>query len=171
MTRMAVTDTAEGKLKSSEDYKNWEADQAEDTMRTFGRKSIIPYGLFVGKAFVNAHLAEQTGFTATDLRLFVESLLNMYEHDRSASKGVMTTRAVYAIKHIGTDNVEEQRLRQAKLGCCPAQLLFEEVVKVNLEKGKSFPRSYSDYNVVVDASVIPKGVELLEFPKDINKLD
>ena len=140
-------------------------------MSTFGRKSIIPYGLFVGKAFVSAHLAEQTGFSPDDLKLFVESLLNMYEHDRSASKGVMTMRAVYAIKHVGTDNVEKQRLRQAKLGCCPAQLLFEEVVKVNLKEGKQFPRTFDDYDVVVDDSVIPKGVELLEFPKNINKLD
>jgi len=171
MTRMAVTDTAGGNLKSSEDYKKWEAEQPEDKMRTFGRKSIIPYGLFVGKAFVSAHLAEQTGFSPDDLKLFVESLLNMYEHDRSASKGVMTMRAVYAIKHVGTDNVEKQRLSQAKLGCCPAQLLFEEVVKVNLKEGKQFPRTFDDYDVVVDDSVIPKGVELLEFPKDINKLD
>ena len=170
MTRMAVADNLRD-AKSSEDYKKWEAEQPEDKMRTFGRKSIIPYGLFVGKAFVSAHLAEQTGFSPDDLKLFAESLLNMYEHDRSSSKGMMTTRAVYALKHVGTDNVEEQRLRQAKLGCCPAQLLFEEVVKVNLKNGKSFPRSYSDYDVVVDASVIPKGVELLELPNDINQLD
>ena len=171
MTRMAVTDTANGKLKSSEDYKNWEAAQPEDKMRTFGRKSLIPYGLFVGKAFVSAHLAEQTGFSVDDLKLFVEALLNMYEHDRSSSKGIMTTRAVYAIKHVGTDNVEEQRLRQAKLGCCPAQLLFEKVVQVKLDEGKQFPRSFDDYAVIIDNSVIPEGVELLKFPQDINKID
>jgi len=170
MTRMAVTDKLTN-AKSSEDYKSWEDEQPEDKMRTFGRKSIIPYGLFVGKAFVSAHLADQTGFSTDDLKLFVEALLNMYEHDRSSSKGIMTTRAVYAIKHIGTDNVEEQRLRQAKLGCCPAQLLFEKVVQVSLKKGKQFPRSFDDYNVVVDKSVVPNGVKLLEFPKDINKLD
>ena len=170
MTRMAVTDNLKD-AKSSEDYKKWEAEQPEDKMRTFGRKSIIPYGLFVGKAFVSAHLAEQTGFSPNDLKLFAEALLNMYEHDRSASKGMMATRAVYAIKHVGTDNVEGQRLRQAKLGCCPAQLLFEEVVKVNLREGKSFPRSFGDYDVLVDKSGIPKGVEFLELPNDIDKLD
>jgi len=170
MTRMAVADTDSGNLKSSEDYKNWEAQQPEDKMRTFGRKSIIPYGLFVGKAFASAHLAEQTGFSPDDLKLFVEALLNMYEQDRSSSKGMMTTRAVYAVKHVGTDNVAEQRERQAKLGCCPAQLLFEKVVKVKLKEGKQFPRSFEDYEVVIDESVVPKGVELLKFPDDMEKL-
>ena len=170
MTRMAVTDNI-GAGKGSEDYKQWEAEQPEDKMRTFGRKSIVPYGLYIGKAFVSAHLAEQTGFSSDDLKLFVDALLKMYEHDRSSSKGMMTTRAVYAIKHVGTDSVEEQRGRQAKLGCCPAQLLFEEVVKVNIKAGLQFPRSFNDYDVFIDESVIPQGVELLEFPRDINKLD
>lgn len=171
MTRMAVTDNLKD-AKSSEDYKKWEAEQPEDKMRTFGRKTIIPYGLFVGKAFVSAHLAEQTGFSSEDLKLFVNSLLNMYEHDRSASKGMMTTRKVYAMKHVGTDDgSDEQRAKQAKLGCCPAQLLFEEVVKIKLNDDKSFPRAFADYVVSVDDSVVPTGVELLEFPRDIDKLN
>jgi len=172
MTRMAVTDTDGGKLKSSEDYKKWEAKQPEDKMRTFGRKSIIPYGLYVGKAFVSAHLAEQTEFSSDDLKMFVNALLNMYEHDRSSSKGMMTTRKVYAIKHVGTDDGSvEQQAKQAKLGCCPAQLLFENVVKVQLKEGKTFPRSFADYAISVDSSVLPIGVELLEFPKDNERLD
>ncbi len=172
MTRMAVADNLKN-AKSSDDYKQWEAEQPEDKMRTFGRKSIIPYGLFVGKAFVSAHLAEQTGLTADDLKLFAEALLNMYEHDRSSSKGIMTTRLVYAIKHVGTDDgSEEQRLRQAKLGCCPAQFLFEKAVKVNLKEGKSFPRKFYDYNIeVIDKADLPKGVEFLDLPNDLDKLD
>lgn len=172
MTRMAVTDTANGKLKSSEEYKKWEAEQPEDKMRTFGRKSIIPYGLYVGKAFVSANLAEKIGFTSDDLKLFVEALLNMYEHDRSSSKGMMTTRAVYAAKHVGTnDGSKEQQARQAKLGCCPAHYLFEKAVKVELKDNVPFPRSFDDYDVTIDNSVFPKGVELLEFPKDMDKLN
>lgn len=172
MTRMAVTDTDNGKLKSSVDYKKWEAEQPEDKMRTFGRKSIIPYGLFIGKAFVSAHLAEQTNFTSNDLKLFAEALLNMYEQDRSASKGVMTTRAVYALKHVGTDDGSvEQRERQAKLGCCPAHYLFEKAIKVRLKDRVSFPRSFDDYDVIIDDSVFPDGVKLLEIPKDMDKIN
>ena len=149
MTRMAVADKVKD-ATSSEDYRRWEAEQPEDKMRTFGRKSIVPYGLFVGKAFVSAHLAEQqTGFSPDDLKLFVNALLNMYEHDRSASKGMMTTRKVYAIKHVGTDPNEEQCARQAKLGCCPAQLLFEDAVKVTLIDDTKPPRSFADYDVKV----------------------
>lgn len=170
MTRMAVADNLKD-AKSSEDYKKWEAEQPEDKMRTFGRKSIVPYGLYVGKAFVSAHLAEQTEFSSDDLKLFVNALLNMYEHDRSSSKGIMTTRKVYAVKHVGTDTDQTQRSRQAKLGCCPAQLLFEDVVKVEFKKDVSLPRAFADYNVSVDASVLPAGVELLEFPEDLDKLD
>lgn len=171
MTRMAVTDNIKD-AKSSEGYRKWEAEQPEDKMRTFGRKSIVPYGLFVGKAFVSAYIAEQTGFSSDDLKLFVNALLNMYEHDRSSSKGMMTTRKVYAIKHVGTDSNEEQRARQAKLGCCSAQLLFEQVVKVELDEVKKFPRSFSDYKEIKpDRSILPAGVEFLEFPRDLQKLD
>lgn len=171
MTRMAVAEDLK-KAKSSEDYKAWEAEQPEDTLRTFGRKSIIPYGLFVGKAFISAYLAEQTIFTSDDLKLFAEALLNMYEHDRSASKGIMTTRAVYALKHIGTDNGSlDQRSRQAKLGCCPAQVLFEDAVTVKLKDGIQFPRKFSDYEVSINKDVLPAGVELLELPKDMDRLD
>lgn len=172
MTRMAVTDTDNGKLKTSEQYKQWEKEQPEDKMRTFGRKSIIPYGLYIGKAFVSANLAEEIGFTCDDLKIFVEALLNIYEHDRSSSKGIMTTRAVYAAKHVGTFNgSEEQQRNQAKLGCCPAHYLFEKAVKVALKENVPFPRSFNDYNVIVDTSVFPDGVEFLEFPKDMAKLD
>jgi CRISPR-associated protein Csd2 len=171
MTRMAVAEDLK-KAKSSKDYKEWEEKQPEDTLRTFGRKSIIPYGLFVGKAFVSAYLAEQTLFTDDDLKLFADALLNMYEHDRSASKGIMTTRKVYALKHIGTDDGSpEQRARQAKLGCCPAQVLFEDAVTVKLKDGIKFPRKFSDYEVSPNKNVLPVGVELLEIPKDIESLD
>lgn len=171
MTRMAVAEDLK-EAKSSEDYKAWEEEQPEDTLRTFGRKSIIPYGLFVGKAFVSANLAEQTLFTSNDLKLFAEALLNMYEHDRSASKGIMTTRAVYALKHTGTDDGSpEQRARQSKLGCCPAQVLFEEAVTVKLKDGVRFARKFSDYEVSTNKDVLPVGVELLKLPKDTDSLN
>jgi len=46
--------------------------------------------------------------------------------------------------------------------------------KLVVFKDKEIRRTLIDnewYFAVVDDSVIPKGVELLEFPKDINKLD
>ena len=119
ITRMAVAAEVKG-AKSSADFVAWEAEQSEDSLRTMGRKSLIPYGLFVGKGFISAHLAQQTGFSRDDLKLLFDAVLNMYEHDRSASKGIMTVRSpIYVFKHVGTDTNAEQRQSQAMLGCAP----------------------------------------------------
>ncbi|MBN2559319.1 MAG: type I-C CRISPR-associated protein Cas7/Csd2 [Phycisphaerae bacterium] len=144
----------------------------EDTLRTMGRKSLIPYGLYVGKLFISAHLAQQTGFSRDDLSLLLQALLNMYEHDRSASKGVMTVRTpLYVFKHVGTDSHPEQRQRQAMLGCCPAQVLFEEVVEFKLKDDVETPRRFADYKpAIVHEDRVPRGVELMRYPDDAEKL-
>jgi len=170
ITRMAVAADVKG-AKSWKDYEQWEAEQDEDTLRTMGRKSLIAYGLFVGKGFISAHLAEQTGFSKDDLKLLFKAVLGMYEHDRSASKGVMTVRPpIYVLKHVGTDSNPEQRTRQAKLGCAPAQVLFEEVIEVKRRAGVETPRSFADYEVVVHEDKVPAGVELLRLPDDEDRL-
>jgi CRISPR-associated protein Csd2 len=156
ITRMAVAEDVKG-AKSSKDYEKWEAEQPEDQMRTMGRKSLIPYGLYVGKGFISAHLAEGTGFSEDDLKLFWEALLNMYEHDRSASKGLMSVREVFVFKHVGTDDGKaEQRKQQAILGCAPAHKLFD-LVKVQKKAGVDAPRKFA---VAFDKAALPKGVEV-----------
>jgi CRISPR-associated protein Csd2 len=170
ITRMAVAEEVRG-AKSSADYVAWEAEQPEDKLRTMGRKSLIPYGLFLGKGFISAHLAQQTGFSRDDLRLLFEALLNMFEHDRSASKGVMTVRApIFVFKHVGTDTNAEQRKAQAMLGCAPAQVLFEKVIAVSKKDGVDAPRRFDDYVVQVARDLAPSGVELLQLPDDMDKL-
>ena len=158
ITRMAVAEDVKG-AKSSKDYEKWEAEQPEDKLRTMGRKALIPYGLYVSKGFISAHLAEGTGFSEDDLRLFWEALLNMYEHDRSASKGLMSVREVFVFKHVGTDSDEKQRTQQAKLGCAPAHRLFD-LVKVELKDDSKPPRSFANYAVTFDRDRLPKGVEV-----------
>ena len=167
ITRMAVAEEVKG-AKTSEQYEQWEAEQPEDKLRTMGRKSLIPYGLFAGKGFISGHLARQTGFSRDDLSLLFEAILAMYEHDRSASKGIMTVRApIFVLKHVGTDSNAEQRERQAMLGCCPAQVLFEDVVAVAANQtamaadGVSSPRKFAHYQVTVNEDAVPRGVELL----------
>jgi len=159
VTRMAVTENVK-EAKSSQDFLKWEAEQPEDALRTMGRKSLIPYGLYLGKGFISANLAEQTGFSEDDLALFWEALLGMYEHDRSASKGLMSVREpVFIFKHVGTDTNEEQRARQAKLGCAPAHRLFE-LVEVHCKEGVEAPRSFADYQVTLHKARLPQGVEV-----------
>ncbi len=159
ITRMAVA-KPEGKiLKSSDDYAKWEADAPEDELRTMGRKALIPYGLYQAKGFISAHLAEQTGFTEDDLALLWESLLNMYEHDRSASKGLMSVRdPIVIFKHVGTDTDAAQRVQQAKLGCAPAHKLFA-LLTVKKRNGVAAPRSFADYAVSFNKSQLPRGVQ------------
>jgi len=161
ITRMAVAENVAG-AKSSEDYAKWETEQPEDSLRTMGRKALIPYGLYVGKGFISAHLADPeahgTGFSEDDLTLFWEALLKMYEHDRSSSKGVMSVREpIFVFQHIGTDTDEKQRVQQAKLGCAPAHRLFE-LVDVQKRNGVDAPRAFADYQITFCKSRLPKGV-------------
>lgn len=156
ITRMAVAENVKG-AKSSKDYEKWEAEQPEDKLRTMGRKALIPYGLYMGKGFISAHLAGGTGFSEDDLVLFWESLWKMYEHDRSASKGLMSVHEVFVFKHVGTDSNVEQRKQQAKLGCAPAHRLFD-LVKVTKRAGVEAPRKYEDYDVIPEKDKVPKGV-------------
>jgi len=159
ITRMAVAEDIPG-AKSSDDYAKWEADQPEDKLRTMGRKSLIPYGLYVAKGFISSHLAQGTGFSEDDLSLFWEALLKMYEHDRSASKGLMSVREpIFVFKHVGTDSNASQRTQQAKLGCAPAHKLFE-LVSVEKRDGVKQPRSFSDYRVTFHQSRLPHGVQI-----------
>ncbi|HEX3553859.1 MAG TPA: type I-C CRISPR-associated protein Cas7/Csd2 [Thermoanaerobaculia bacterium] len=161
ITRMAVAENVKG-ASSSQEIARWEAEQPEDQLRTMGRKALIPYGLYVGRGFISAHLAQETGFSDADLALLWEALLNMYEHDRSASKGLMTVqRPLYVFRHEGTDSDSEQRRRQAMLGCAPAHDLFE-LIEVKKREDVDAPRSFGDYDVIVHHDRVPRGVTLLE---------
>jgi CRISPR-associated protein Csd2 len=160
ITRMAVADGVKPAATSAE-IAEWEAQQPEDKLRTMGRKALIPYGLYVGKGFISAHLARETGFSDDDLALLWEAVLGMFEHDRSASKGLMTVqRPLFVFKHVGTDPDPEQRSRQAVLGCAPAHALFG-LIEVKRRAGIEAPRSFADYDVVVHEERVPAGVQLL----------
>ncbi|QSA96040.1 type I-C CRISPR-associated protein Cas7/Csd2 [Methylococcus sp. EFPC2] len=168
ITRMAVAEDVKG-AKSSADFQKWEDDQPEDKLRTMGRKNLIPYGLYAAKGFISANLAQETGFGDDDLSLFWEALANMYDHDRSASKGFMSCRGLYVFKHVGTDNANPEQLqRQAKLGCAPAHRLLDYTVGaddkaqaiVEIHKLESPPRSFGHYEVKTFPERLPTGVEL-----------
>lgn len=159
ITRMAVADKVKEDA-SVEDYIAWEEVQPEDKLRTMGRKQIIPFGLYEVRGFVSANLAEETGFDEEDLNILFESILNMYEHDHSASRGEMEVVSPLIIfKHIGTDSDAAQRVRQAKLGCAPAHKLFD-LISVTKKADVAYPRSYRDYNAAVFLDKVPNGVQV-----------
>lgn len=146
--------------KTAADYESWEADQAEDTLRTMGRKQLIPYGLYEAHGFISANLAQETGFDETDLRALFEAILNMYEHDRSASKGEMSVITPLVIfRHTGTDSDLEQRKRQTRLGCASAHRLFE-LVQVEKKPEVAFARSWRDYQATIRLDARPAGVDI-----------
>ena len=158
ITRMAVADNI--KDGTEEDYRNAEKEAPEDTLRTMGRKQLIPFGLYEIRGFISANLAAETGFDEEDLKTLFEAILNMYEHDRSASKGEMeVVSPLILFKHVGTDTDETQRTRQAKLGCAPAHKLFE-LVHVTRKPEVKYPRSYRDYTASIDLDHVPAGVEV-----------
>ena len=170
ITRGATTeDKLDDQLKKNpklgyQEYVAWENEQPEDKLRTMGRKSLIPYGLYVAKGFVSANLAEGTKFTEADLSLLCEALKMMYDHDRSASKGMMACRGLILFKHEGTDSDPEQKKRQAKLGCAPAQRLLDpgKVVTIEARDKEAPPRKFTDYAVTVNKAALPKGVVIDE---------
>lgn len=136
ITRMAVATEAEAEKQSGDN-------------RTMGRKFTVPYGLYCANGFVSAHLAGQTGFDEDDLSLFWESLKNMFDHDRSAARGTMSTCKLIVFKH------------SSALGNAPTHKLFDLVKVERINKDKP-ARSFKDYSVTIDKDSLPAGVELLE---------
>lgn len=158
ITRMATADNIDkGTL---EDYEKLEQETPEDKLRTMGRKQLIPFGLYEVRGFISANLAAETGFDDQDLDILFESILNMYEHDHSASKGEMAVVSpLILFKHVGTDTNAAQRIKQSKLGCAPAHKLFD-LVKVQKKENVQIPRHYRDYKATVALQKVPAGVEI-----------
>lgn len=126
-----------------------ESDAQDGDNRTMGRKAYVPYGLFRVHGFISAPLAEQTGFSEEDLELFWNALKNMFDHDRSAARGEMAAQKLIVFRH------------DSELGNAPAHKLFD-LVRVDKKDESKPSRAFSDYDVVVDKSAVPQGVELLE---------
>lgn len=134
ITRMAVATEAEA-IKQSGDN------------RTMGRKNTIPYGLYVAYGFVSPALAEQTGFNTDDLELLWTALTDMFEHDRSAARGLMATQKLVIFKH------------DSALGNAPSHKLFD-LVKIEKKAEVEVPRKYADYDVVLPER-LPNGIEVI----------
>ena len=134
ITRMAVTEAKEA---------------ADAPNQTMGRKNLIPYGLYRCHGFISAHLARETGFNEDDLVLFWQALMEMFDHDRSASRGTMSPQKLIVFKH------------QSALGNEPAHKLFDRVV-VQRKSDVAVARAFSDYEVSFNDTELPKSVEPLQ---------
>ncbi|HOL64228.1 MAG TPA: type I-C CRISPR-associated protein Cas7/Csd2 [Accumulibacter sp.] len=135
ITRMAVATEAE-------------AEKQQGDNRTMGRKHTVPYGVYVAHGFISAFLAKQTGFAESDLELFWQALEQMFEHDRSAARGEMATRALLVFKH------------ESELGNAHAHALFDRVTLAR-KADVDVARRFADYELRVDEQDLPAGVTLI----------
>ncbi|MFN3078032.1 MAG: type I-C CRISPR-associated protein Cas7/Csd2 [Alphaproteobacteria bacterium] len=158
ITRMAATSEKE---KAARQEGGDDGDKRIEN-RTMGRKHIVPYGLYRAHGFVSAKLSERTGFSDGDLDLLWEAVENMFEHDRSAARGEMAVRKLIVFKH------------EKALGNAPAHALFDRVrVGRNIDgefRAANDPaidnrppaRGFGDYQVVIDRTDLPAGVDIIE---------
>lgn len=151
ITRMAATTEADAEAKGG---------------RTMGRKHIVPYGLYRAHGFVSAPLASHpskgTGFSDADLALLVEALTAMFDHDRSAARGEMATRALVVFRHA------------TALGNAAAHNLFKRVDVHRAHQGRqhaigaaetdNWPpaRSFDDYVVRLDGAPLQQLVTTVD---------
>jgi len=138
VTRCAVTTEAE-------------AEKQQGDNRTMGRKFTVPYALYRAHVYVNPNLAEQTGFSVTDLELLKKSLAQMFEQDKSAARANMRPCRCIAFRH------------ESKLGNARADQLFARVkvaIRPEVAGQKRPPRSFDDYAVRVEESDLPAGVKV-----------
>lgn len=140
ITRMAVATEKEAEAQGGDN-------------RTMGRKALLPYGLYVAKGFFSPSFARQTGVTSEDLTLFWKSLENMWDFDRSASRGMMACRGLYVFSH------------QDGLGNAPAHKLFQRF-EARLKGGVDAPRRYEDYVVAINDHELPEGITLTKLVGD-----
>lgn len=130
ITRVAITTKKDAENKSTE----------------MGRKYIVPYALYRVDGYISANLARKvTGFSEDDLALLWQSIINMFEYDRSAARGNMAVRELIVFKHA------------SELGNAPAYKLFDKV-SVKRKDGVVTARSYNDYEVEVAEEKLPEGV-------------
>jgi CRISPR-associated protein Csd2 len=138
ITRMAVT--TEG-----------EAEKQDGDNRTMGRKHTVPYGVYVAHGFVSSFLAKQTGFGEDDLELLWQALAKMFEHDRSAARGEMSTRGLYVFKH------------DCELGNAPSHVLFDKLKVAQTNPGE-VARSFDAYQVAFEGKALEVGESVAPAP-------
>ena len=124
-------------------------DRQESGNTEFGKKSIIPYGLYRAEGYISAALANKvTNLSEEDVDLLWQAIINMFEDDHSAARGKMCMRKLYVFQH------------SCVLGNYPSHLLFDKIC-ITTKDVSLPPRSFTDYLVDVNMQM-PEGVKLIE---------
>ena len=134
--RVCVTTEEEAKNQEKREYAS-----------TFGRKATVPYALYRMHGFISAIDAQKTGFSEEDLELLWEALIHAIEHDLSAARAEMIARKLIVFKH------------ESHLGNARASELFDRIV---INKKVDIPRSFNDYEIIVNKDNLPQGINIIE---------
>jgi CRISPR-associated protein Csd2 len=124
-----------------------------------GRKHTVAYGLYAAHGFVTPAFAggrNGTGFNSADLKVLKKALVNMFDLDHSAARGLMRTRHIFAFEHTSA------------MGQAPSGKLFD-LVTVSLREGVESPRAFEDYVVrpLEDIRVVcPEGVTVKDWANE-----
>jgi len=118
-----------------------EDEDEKATTGTIGRKTLVPYGLYKGFGFFTPHFAQKTSVSGEDLSLFWSAIQQMWDLDRSASRGMMACRGLYVFTH------------ENGLGNAPAHQLFDRI-QAKRKEGVETPRQFTDYTVAVDEKAL-----------------
>jgi CRISPR-associated protein Csd2 len=84
-------------------------------------------------------------------------MINMFEFDRSASRGLIALRKLVVFEH------------SSKLGAAPAHLLFDRV-QIPALGANAAPRQFADYTVSIDRAGLPKGIKVHELPEHFDEM-
>jgi CRISPR-associated protein Csd2 len=140
ITRVAITKTEDAAYVAGDENGKEKGGKVTE----MGRKAIVPYGLYRTFGFVNPNLAAGTGFDNEDLALFWQSLREMWDIDRSASRGLMACRALYVFTH------------ESKYGNTSADQLFSLITDcIRKREGMETPRSIHDYVLPTEEEITP----------------
>jgi len=119
-------------------------DKGEST--EMGGKWTVPYALYRVELHYAGERGKQTGVSRDDLHMLYTTLLNMFDHDRTATRGIMASRGLYVFSHSNS------------FGNAPAQMLLE---RIHVERiGTEVPRTFGDYKVTLNDRDLPSGVTL-----------
>lgn len=146
ITRVAITRQEDTDVVESES-----GEGSGGKVTEMGRKSFVPYGVYVAAGSVSPIFAAQTGFSTDDLAVLWESLVHMWDLDRSSARGLMSCRGLHIFTH------------ESNVGNAPSHLLLDRVA-VTRNAGVQAPRHFSDYTVGVNSEPLPEGVTATALP-------
>jgi CRISPR-associated protein Csd2 len=114
-----------------------------------GRKHIVAYGLYRTEIHISGPRAAKTGMTYGDVQNLVHSLKMMWELDRSAARGMMSSRDIIVMRHHSPR-------------CNAPSYVLRDLVSVTRSNGSNNDPAtdYSDYTIKIGK--MPEGVTLVE---------